>query len=93
MGRNANFILIFFTSPHKKDCRKFFASQKLKQDAKTSKNKESDGLFVIYIYTSRKEAGSVWCKMSYMCNDDSKFIKLKRLETIQDGTAERTVQL
>ena len=32
------------------------------------------------------------CRMC-MYNDDSKFIKLKRLETIQDGTAERTVQL
>ena len=58
VGRNANFILaIFFTSPHKKDCRKLFASQKFKQDAKTAKKQESDGLFV----TSRKEAG--WLSM------------------------------
>ena len=78
----------------KKDCRKFLASQKFKQDAKTvetlEKHQESDGeVFVTSQALITVSKGS-WIIDSgatcHMCNDESQFIELKQLEKIQEVT-------
>ncbi len=76
------------TGHFKKDCRKFLASQKFKQDAKTAatlEKQESDGEVSQALITVSKGNWIVDCGATcHMCNDESQFIELKKLETIQE---------
>ena len=92
-GQKCQFTCHFCHKPghFKKDCRKFLASQKFKQDSKTvetlEKHQESDGeVFVTSQALITVSKGS-WIIDSgatcHMCNDESQFIELKQLEKIQ----------
>lgn len=111
-GQKHKFTCHFCQKPghFKKDCRKFLASQKFKQDAKTAetlKKEESDTEVFVTSQALVTVSKGRWIVDSgatcHMCNDESQFIELKQLETIQkvrlgdgrllDGIAEGTVKL
>ncbi len=79
------------TGHFKKDCRKFLASQKFKQDAKTAatlEKQESDGEVFVTSQALITVSKGNWIVDSgatcHMCNNESQFIELKQLETIQE---------
>ena len=93
----------------KRDCRKFLASQKKREEANTAETHESrsDGEALVTTHALASVSRGSWIVDSgatcHMCNDEAFFVEQKQLKTPQEvtlgdgrslkGTAEGTVKL
>ena len=110
-GHKKQFTCHFCKKPghFKRDCRKFLASQKKREEANTAETHESrsDGEALVTTHALASVSRGSWIvdlgATCHMCNDEAFFVEQKQLKTPQEvtlgdgrslkGTAEGTVKL